>query len=196
MYASVVGEEMRAPVCDPWKERSAETAATWPLGKDCLDSVQAASPVDQQLLTNAWRLSDSAAWREETVQSQDDNRRVSECVTREMAIADYSDKEIFAMRLALEEAIVNGLKHGNRGDPAKRVLVRYRISSEYVVAEVEDEGEGFDPDQVPDPRAPEYLERPSGRGLLFMRCYTSWMRYNERGNCVTLCKCRSFLDHS
>lgn len=194
MYSSVVdqecSQEMRAPGCGPWNERTAETTS-WQLGTGGKESVQAASAVDQKLLRKAPRPADSDAWREETVRSQNDKRRVSECVTRGMAIADYSDKEIFGMRLALEEAIINGLKHGNKEDPAKRVLVRYQISSECVVAEVEDEGEGFDPEQVPNPLAPEYLERPSGRGLLFMRCYMSWLRYNERGNCVTLCKCRS-----
>ena len=57
--------------------------------------------------------------------------------------------------------------------------------------EVEDEGEGFDRSSVPDPLAPENLERSSGRGLLLMRHYLTWMGYNARGNCVRLCKCRS-----
>src|SRR5262249_43293465 len=92
------------------------------------------------------------------------------------------------LRLALEEAIVNAVKHGNGYDPAKRVQVRYSVSAERVLAEVEDQGTGFDPARVPDPTAPENLERSCGRGLFLIRAYVTWVRYNERGNCITLCK--------
>jgi serine/threonine-protein kinase RsbW len=107
-------------------------------------------------------------------------------VTAAMPAWGYSERDVFAVRLALEEAVVNGLKHGNAGDPAKEVRVRYRVTAEEVVAEVVDEGPGFDPDQVPDPRALENLERPGGRGLLLMRHYVTEVRYNDRGNAVTL----------
>ena len=60
----------------------------------------------------------------------------------------------------------------------------------------EDEGPGFDPHQVPDPLAPENLEKSSGRGLLLMRTYMTWIRYNECGNQVTLCKQRSSEESS
>jgi serine/threonine-protein kinase RsbW len=114
-----------------------------------------------------------------------------EAVAAAMAAAGYAEKDLFAMRLALEEAVVNGLRHGNRGDPARRVSVRYRVSPEQALVEVEDQGPGFNPDDVPDPLAPENLERPGGRGLLLMRAYLTWVRYNDRGNAVTLCKSRS-----
>jgi serine/threonine-protein kinase RsbW len=60
-----------------------------------------------------------------------------------------------------------------------------------VLAEVEDEGPGFNPAVVPDPTLPENLEQTGGRGLLLMRHYMSWVHYSERGNHVTLGKCRS-----
>jgi serine/threonine-protein kinase RsbW len=94
------------------------------------------------------------------------------------------------VRLGLEEALVNAVRHGNRGDPRKRVRVRYRVAPQEVWAEVEDEGPGFDPGAVPDPTGPERLERPGGRGLLLMRHYLSSVSYNERGNAVTLRKRR------
>lgn len=103
----------------------------------------------------------------------------------------YTPASCRELRLALEEAIVNGLKHGNAGDPTKRVRVRYRVGPEAVVAEVEDEGPGFDPARVPDPTADENLAKPSGRGLLLMRHYTSWLCYHGRGNHLTLCKYRA-----
>jgi serine/threonine-protein kinase RsbW len=108
-----------------------------------------------------------------------------------MAAADYPDEDVFGMHLALEEALFNAVKHGNRGDPEKRVRLRYRVTARRVLAEVEDEGTGFKLEQVPDPTAAENLDRPGGRGLLLMRSFMTWVRYNERGNWVSLCKERS-----
>jgi serine/threonine-protein kinase RsbW len=65
------------------------------------------------------------------------------------------------------------------------------VTAERVLAEVEDEGPGVDPKSVPDPRDPENLERPGGRGLLLMRHYMSSVHYSGRGNVVTLCQYRS-----
>jgi serine/threonine-protein kinase RsbW len=93
--------------------------------------------------------------------------------------------------LALEEAIVNGIKHGNQNDRTKRVRVRYQVKAGWVLGEVEDQGQGFDPNQVPDPLALENLDQTSGRGLLLMRSYMTWIRHNPHGNQVTLCKYRS-----
>jgi len=108
-----------------------------------------------------------------------------------MQQAGYSEKDLFSMRLAMEEAIVNAIKHGNSDDPAKAVQVRYRVTDREVVTEIEDEGPGFDPRTVPDPRAPDNLVCEGGRGLLLMRSYMTWIRYNERGTCVTMCKCHN-----
>ena len=102
----------------------------------------------------------------------------------------FTDKERFGIRLALEEAIVNAIKHGNRNDASKTCHVRYQITSQHFMIEVLDEGRGFDPESVPDPLNPENLERPGGRGVFLMRHYMSWVQYNETGNCVTLCKVR------
>jgi serine/threonine-protein kinase RsbW len=103
----------------------------------------------------------------------------------------YPSHDCAGIRLALEEAVVNGLRHGNGGDPAKCVRVRWRLWPEALLAEVEDEGPGFDPGRVPDPTLPENLGRPGGRGLLLMRHFMTWVRFSRRGNRVTLCKYRS-----
>ena len=104
--------------------------------------------------------------------------------------AGFPEKEIFAMHLALEEAIVNANKHGHQGDWTLPLAVHYCVSADGVVAQVEDQGPGFAPAEVADPLAPENLERASGRGLLLMRSYMSDVCHNERGNCVCLCKRR------
>ncbi|HMF13900.1 MAG TPA: ATP-binding protein [Gemmataceae bacterium] len=110
-----------------------------------------------------------------------------------MSTHGHAEKDVFGLRLALEEALVNAIKHGHRYDPSKRVAVRYCFQADCVLVEVEDQGPGFDPVAVPDPTDPENRERASGRGLFLMRAYASWVRHNRRGNCVRLCKYSSRL---
>jgi serine/threonine-protein kinase RsbW len=108
-------------------------------------------------------------------------------VTEGMSRAGYPAKDIFPMRLALEEAVVNAVRHGNRGDPSKWVTVGFNVGPERVLVEVHDEGAGFDPDSVSDPTTLENPELPDGRGLLLMRACASSVQYNG----VTLCRRRS-----
>ena len=132
----------------------------------------------------------SRSWSEVELRRSAEVEPLLEQVVAAMVAQDYSRRTCWEMRLALEEAIVNGLRHGNRFDPTKRVLARFHVGPSAVLAEVEDEGPGFDPEAVPDPRTPENLERPGGRGLLLMRSYMTWVRYNSTGNCVTLFRSR------
>lgn len=108
-----------------------------------------------------------------------------------LSVAGFSERDLFSVRLSLEEAIINSIKHGHRGDPSKAVSVRYCVTEQQLLVEIEDQGPGFNPDQVPDPRTPENLERPFGRGVFLMRHYMTWVRFNDQGNCVTLCKSRT-----
>jgi serine/threonine-protein kinase RsbW len=103
----------------------------------------------------------------------------------------FTKRDVFAVRLALDEALANAIQHGHGGDLTKAVQVRWRVSRRGVLLRVRDQGPGFDPSQIPDPLAPEALERESGRGLLLMRSSLTWVRYNRRGNAVTLCKRRT-----
>jgi serine/threonine-protein kinase RsbW len=117
--------------------------------------------------------------------------RIIEPVVVAMTEHGYSDKDVFGMRLALEEALVNAIKHGHQGDTSLVVRVHYQVMPKQALVTVEDQGPGFDPGSAADPLAAENLERPCGRGLLLMRHYLSWLCYNERGNAVTLCCRRS-----
>ena len=99
-----------------------------------------------------------------------------------------ADRDIFHVRLALDEALANAVKHGNRSDPSKQVHLRCVINDQRVVITIEDEGEGFELTSVPDPMQEENLTRPGGRGLLLMRSFMTDIRYNLAGNCVTLVK--------
>lgn len=99
-----------------------------------------------------------------------------------------STHEIFSIKLALEEALINAIKHGNQMDCAKKVRVLYRVMVGFFEVRVMDEGTGFDPGDVPDPTAVENLERPCGRGLMLMRHYMTEVCYSSSGNCVAMSK--------
>ena len=104
---------------------------------------------------------------------------------------NFADHKLFGIRLALEEAIINGVRHGNRLDPDKVVFVRYALDEDEMEVEIEDQGPGFDPHRVNDPTDDQALGIPSGRGLLLMRHYMCAVQYNPQGNCVRLCCRRS-----
>jgi serine/threonine-protein kinase RsbW len=108
-----------------------------------------------------------------------------------MRFLGYPHRDIFAVTLTLHEATANAFRHGNRGDPTKSVRLRYVVNDAEAVMEVEDQGRGFDPDQVPDPLAEQLLDRPGGRGLFLMRSYMTWVSFNREGNRVTLTRRRS-----
>lgn len=95
---------------------------------------------------------------------------------------DFDQTCRFAVRLALEEALSNAVKHGNRGDAAKCVVLSCAADSETIRIVVEDEGEGFDPGAVPDPTQSENLEIPSGRGIVLMRSFMTELAYDPPGN--------------
>jgi serine/threonine-protein kinase RsbW len=118
-------------------------------------------------------------------------RSLTEQLAADLAHAGFRDKEVFGLRLAVEEAVVNGIKHGNGGDPGKQVRVQYRVTPEQALLMIEDEGPGFHPGELPDPCGEEFLDRPCGRGVFLMRFYTTWVRFNERGNGVLMCKKKS-----
>ncbi len=98
-------------------------------------------------------------------------RDVQRQVMAAVARNGFDDDNTFAVRIALEEAIVNAMKHGHRGDLAKTVRFRYYVSPRELRAEVEDEGPGFDPARLPDPLAPENLLKASGRGIFLIRSF-------------------------
>jgi serine/threonine-protein kinase RsbW len=125
-----------------------------------------------------------------TLRSLPEIARVLERVTAAMGERMYSEDDIFAVHVALEEALINAIQHGNRDDPLRSVRVGFQVWRDSVVLEVQDEGEGFNPMEVANPLAKENLERLSGRGLLLMRHYMDWVRFNARGNLVAMCKYR------
>ena len=111
-----------------------------------------------------------------------------ERIMREMARHGYDADTSFGVKLALEEAMTNAIKHGNCNDPSKHIVIRYYVDRERTVMMVADEGVGFCPDSVPDPTEEKNLERPNGRGIMLMQSYMTKVRFNQAGNEVWLLK--------
>jgi serine/threonine-protein kinase RsbW len=105
-----------------------------------------------------------------------------------LAACDFPTTDVFAIQLAVEEELTNAIKHGNAMDRSKRVQVAVALGKKECRIRIRDEGEGFDPAKVSDPAAPD---GPSGRGLWLMRHYMHEVRYNGKGNVVTLVRRRS-----
>lgn len=99
----------------------------------------------------------------------------------------FSKESVFAIRLAMEEAISNAFRHGHKELPANTpVTVDYEVTDDSIRIAVEDRGPGFRPDTIKDPTLEENIEEPSGRGLMLMRAFMANVRYNEKGNRVEL----------
>ena len=96
----------------------------------------------------------------------------------------FDNDDIFAVHLTLEEAFLNAVKHGNKMDPAKKVKIDYCVNPDKVEISITDEGRGFEPESVEDPRFGKGLYEPGGRGLLLMNSYMDIVKFNEQGNSV------------
>ena len=97
---------------------------------------------------------------------------------------NFDKDDTFAVHLTLEEAFLNAVKHGNKMDPIKKVKIDYSVTPEKVEITITDEGKGFEPESVNDPRFGEGLYEPGGRGLLLMNSYMDIVKYSEHGNSV------------
>ena len=103
---------------------------------------------------------------------------------------NFSEEDIFAIHLSLEEAFINAVKHGNKMETSKAVKVDYSIEPDKFELCMTDEGEGFDPEVIPDPRYGDNLYKPAGRGMLLMRSFMDVLEYNKKGNSLRMIRYR------
>ena len=118
--------------------------------------------------------------------SPDQARELQDRIEALLNSTDATDRDRFCVRLALEEALVNAIKHGNQLDPKKKVTVRYQVWKHQAEFHIVDEGPGFDPNDLPDPTDIENLERPCGRGVMLIRHYMHEVEYFAPGNAVLM----------
>ena len=114
------------------------------------------------------------------------NRQVTDELLNQMGAYGWQPADVFAVHLAVEEAIVNAIVHGNKLDPAKRVHVSCEVTPHLARIRITDEGDGFDPSRVPDCTADDRLEMPGGRGVMLMKSFMTRIEYNAKGNSVLL----------
>lgn len=98
-----------------------------------------------------------------------------------------SDDRQADLEIALREALANAVLHGNARRPGRKVFLRcYGGPNAGILIAVRDEGKGFDPASVPDPRSPSRKHLAHGRGLLLMRALTDWIMFRRGGSEVVL----------
>lgn len=123
--------------------------------------------------------------------SSDDGHGVIEELNQALANHQWEGRDAFHIHMAIEEAIVNAIEHGNKRDPKKFVHIHFCLSDHEVRLEISDEGDGFILEDLRDPTDDENLERPRGRGVMLIRELMSEVHYNDRGNSIMMVKHRS-----
>ena len=104
--------------------------------------------------------------------------------------AGFVEDEQYHIAMAVREAAVNAVLHGNAYDPAKRFMVAYETTLDALVITITDQGKGLDPSCLPDPLAPENLMKGSGRGIFLIRAFMDEVKFRNThpGTEITLIK--------
>ena len=104
--------------------------------------------------------------------------------------AGWEGRPYFHVQMALEEALVNAVTHGNKESPDKVVEVEFKLRDDCVSIRIKDQGAGFRPEDLPDPRDDDRLECTNGRGVMLIREMMDEVNYNDVGNEVVMVKRR------
>jgi len=115
-------------------------------------------------------------------------RDVQEQILNQVAENGFTSQNTFAVKLSVEEALINAIKHGNKLDPKKEVKIQANITPKKVEIIIEDEGPGFDRSCVPDPTLEENLQKCSGRGILLIEAYMNSVEWTKGGRRVRMIK--------
>jgi serine/threonine-protein kinase RsbW len=116
---------------------------------------------------------------------------VASITKRVTAKLGFDEEDASWIELAVHEAVINAIMHGNRSDAEKKVDVRFITDNGALTVYVRDYGEGFDPDQLPDPTKSDNLLNPSGRGIFYMRTFMDEVEHSihpEGGSVVRMKK--------
>jgi serine/threonine-protein kinase RsbW len=116
------------------------------------------------------------------------SREVQKRILDDVTKGGFNSQSTFAIKLALEEALTNAIRHGNQLDPKKKVHVRATVTPQKAEIIIEDEGVGFRRAHVPDPTLEENLERCSGRGILLIESYMNEVKWSRGGRRLRMIK--------
>lgn len=115
-----------------------------------------------------------------TLESSLDSVNKVEQTAEQMAKkAGIDEDELFKITMAVREAAVNAVLHGNSYDPDKRITASFENTGESLVIRIADQGKGLDPATLPDPLAPENLLRGSGRGIFLIRSFMDEVHFKQ-----------------
>jgi len=115
-----------------------------------------------------------------------EGRAIQKRIMEEVEAHHFNEDAVFAIKLALEEALINAIKHGNKLDRRKKVRIQALVTDQEAEIIIEDEGPGFDRSSVPDPTTEENLERLHGRGILLMEAYMNTIEWSNNGRRVRM----------
>ena len=115
-------------------------------------------------------------------------KKVSGRILSSLASHHTSEEKTFDVKLCVEEAVRNAIVHGNHSERSKTVRTAYRIEDGCITIEVEDEGNGFDHNLLPDPTDTNYIMRNSGRGVYLIKKLMDKVDFNAKGNKITMVK--------
>lgn len=108
-----------------------------------------------------------------------------------LGAAGWIGMDVFRINMAIEEAVVNAIEHGNKREPSKKVRLVFQVTPDMAKMIVIDQGPGFDHRNLADPTTEELLDKPRGRGVMLMRELMNEAIFNDIGNQVTMIKMRS-----
>jgi len=116
------------------------------------------------------------------IPSMIDNIRIIESFIDNTKEIYKLDDDIYGnILIAVTESVNNAIRHGNHEDPSKNVSLSMILEENTVRFIIADQGEGFDPSQLPDPTAPETIEKTGGRGIFLMRHLSDEVHFRKQG---------------
>jgi serine/threonine-protein kinase RsbW len=137
---------------------------------------------------HAWKFADVLAWKWSNSCSFASDmataHKLIDQAMEQLETTEWSSKEKFAINMALEEALVNAVQHGNDSDSNKKVHFVCSLNGDLIYVRIEDEGPGFDPEAIPDPTDAEHILDNHGRGVLLIKNFVTRVRWNDKGNVI------------
>ncbi len=125
--------------------------------------------------------------KELSIKSEIDNlRKVEKIIDEISGKAGINKTNYGKILVSTMEAVSNAVAHGNKYDKEKEVKITIDYKGEKLMVSIEDEGNGFNYNNIPDPTAPENIEKLTGRGIFLMRKLADDVMFNNSGNKVTL----------
>ncbi|MFA6282195.1 MAG: ATP-binding protein [Candidatus Omnitrophota bacterium] len=109
-------------------------------------------------------------------------------IIKQIKSKDISEDDLFDIRLALEEALVNAVKHGNKQSLEKKVFLKIIIHSSNATIEIKDEGKGFDCDSLASPVEDENLKKTCGRGIFLIKKLMDKVEFFDGGSGIRMVK--------